>query len=123
VCAVLIVPVRALAEAPLPYDGSGERHGCGCLRVGPSFPSGARGRSKVRRNDWNSPRCGGVSVDAYGSMTIELYNLSDAARLASASADRFPVRAMLRDPKIECGKWVKHDFSWDLQQGGSEATQ
>ena len=58
----------------------------------------------------------------YGSMTIELYDLSDPARLASADADQFPVPAMPRDPKIGCRDWVKHAFNWDLREGDSEAT-
>jgi len=52
----------------------------------------------------------------YGSMTIELYDPSDATRLATASADKFPVRPMPRDPKIGCRDWTKHEFNWDLRK-------
>lgn len=54
----------------------------------------------------------------YGSMTIELYDLSDPVRLASANADHFPVPHMPRDPKLSCRDWVKHDFNWDLSGRG-----
>jgi len=53
----------------------------------------------------------------YGFMTIELYDLSDPVRLASANADQFPVPAMPRDPKIGCREWIKQDFNWDLSGG------
>lgn len=59
----------------------------------------------------------------YGSMTIELYDLSDPVRAASANADQFPVPAMPRDPKIGCRDWVKPDFSWDLRTGTAEGTK
>jgi hypothetical protein len=52
----------------------------------------------------------------YGSMTIELYDLSDPVRLASANADQFPVPAMPRDPELGCRDWVRHDFNWDLSR-------
>ncbi|HET9803326.1 MAG TPA: hypothetical protein VFP96_08825 [Candidatus Acidoferrum sp.] len=50
----------------------------------------------------------------YGSMTIELYDLSDPNRLAAANAETFPVPSMPRDPKIGCRDWVRHEFDWDL---------
>ncbi|HKW63281.1 MAG TPA: glycosyltransferase family 39 protein [Candidatus Acidoferrum sp.] len=50
----------------------------------------------------------------YGSITVELYDLTDPARLATASADNFPVPAMPRDPKIGCRDWVKPEFDWNL---------
>jgi hypothetical protein len=50
----------------------------------------------------------------YGAMTLELYDLSDTARLGAASAETFPVPPMPRDPKISCRDWTKHEFDWDL---------
>jgi len=50
------------------------------------------------------------------NMTIELYDLSDPARWAAASAETFPVPLMPRDPRIGCREWTKHDFNWDLKR-------
>ena len=50
----------------------------------------------------------------YGSITIELYDLTDPAHLAAATAETFPVPSMPRDPRIGCRDWTKPDFDWNL---------
>jgi hypothetical protein len=50
----------------------------------------------------------------YGSITIELYDLTDPAHLAAASAESFPVPAMPHDPRIGCREWTKPGFDWLL---------
>jgi len=52
----------------------------------------------------------------YASMTIELYDLSDPTRWATASAETFPAPPMPSDPKIGCREWTKHDFNWAFRQ-------
>jgi hypothetical protein len=49
-----------------------------------------------------------------GSVSIELYDLSDPVRLASASPEEFPVPAMPHDPKIGCREWTSPEFDWRL---------
>ena len=41
----------------------------------------------------------------FGAVSLELYDLSDSARLASASADTFPVLPMPTDPRPGCRPW------------------
>ena len=50
----------------------------------------------------------------YGSITIELYDLTDPAHLADASSENFPVPPMPRDPKIGCRDWTKPDYDWNF---------
>jgi hypothetical protein len=49
-----------------------------------------------------------------GIVSIELYDLSDPVRLVTASAEKFPVPAMPRDPRIGCREWTKPKFDWHL---------
>jgi hypothetical protein len=49
-----------------------------------------------------------------GSVSIELYDLSDPARLRATSAESFPVPTMPRDPRIGCREWTKPEFDWHL---------
>jgi hypothetical protein len=51
-----------------------------------------------------------------GSVSIELYDLSDAARLGSTDAETFPVPAMPSDPRIGCREWTKAEFDWHLDR-------
>jgi hypothetical protein len=44
----------------------------------------------------------------YGSVTIELYDLSDPTRLSSANAETFPAPPMATDPRPGCRDWVSH---------------
>jgi hypothetical protein len=44
----------------------------------------------------------------YGSVTLELYNLSDPARLSQADAETFPAPPMATDPRPGCREWVSH---------------
>ena len=44
----------------------------------------------------------------YGSITIELYDLSDATRLSHADAETFPAPHMATDPRPGCREWVSH---------------
>jgi hypothetical protein len=46
-----------------------------------------------------------------GSASIELYDLSDPARLDAATADTFPVLPMPTDPSPGCRDWLKPDPS------------
>jgi hypothetical protein len=46
-----------------------------------------------------------------GSASIELYDLSDPARLDAATADTFPVPPMPTDPSPGCRDWVRPDPS------------
>jgi hypothetical protein len=50
----------------------------------------------------------------YGSITLDLYDLTDPARLRAANAESFSVPAMPRDPKISCREWTKPDYDWNL---------
>lgn len=50
----------------------------------------------------------------YGSITIELYDLTDPAHLAATTVENFPVPAMPRDPRIGCREWTKPEFDWHL---------
>jgi len=45
-----------------------------------------------------------------GSVSIELYDLSDATRLGAATADSFPVPPMPTDPRLVCREWTRADF-------------
>jgi hypothetical protein len=47
-----------------------------------------------------------------GSVSIELYDLSDPTRLATAAAQNFPVPPMPHDPKIGCREWTRQEFIW-----------
>jgi hypothetical protein len=51
-----------------------------------------------------------------GSVTIELYDLSDPTRLGAASAERFPSPPMPRDPKIGCREWTRRGFDWHVDK-------
>jgi hypothetical protein len=51
-----------------------------------------------------------------GSVSIELYDLSDAARLGSADAEKFPVPSMPTDPRIGWREWTKAEFDWRLDR-------
>jgi hypothetical protein len=44
----------------------------------------------------------------YGSVTLELYNLSDPTRLSQADAETFPAPPMATDPRPGCREWVSH---------------
>jgi hypothetical protein len=50
----------------------------------------------------------------YGSITVELYDLTDPAHLAAATAESFPIPAMPHDPRIGCREWTKPEFDWHL---------
>jgi hypothetical protein len=50
----------------------------------------------------------------YGSITIELYDLTDPTHLATASAATFSVPPMPRDPRIACREWTKPAFEWHV---------
>jgi len=52
----------------------------------------------------------------YISTSLDLYDLSDAARWPATNAETFPVPPMSRDPKIGCREWTKHTFNWDLRK-------
>ena len=43
----------------------------------------------------------------FGSVSLELYDLSDSARLGAASADAFPVPPMPTDPRPGCRPWTQ----------------
>jgi hypothetical protein len=45
-----------------------------------------------------------------GSVSIELYDLSDATRLRAATADSFSVPPMPTDPRLVCREWTRPDF-------------
>ncbi len=49
-----------------------------------------------------------------GSVSIELYDLSDPTHLGTTSAEKFSVPAMPRDPKIGCREWTNPEFDWHL---------
>jgi hypothetical protein len=49
-----------------------------------------------------------------GSVNIELYDLSDAVRLSTISAEKVSVPAMPNDPKIGCREWTKPNFDWNF---------
>jgi hypothetical protein len=51
-----------------------------------------------------------------GYVTIELYDLGDSARADSTNAEKFPVPAMPRDPKIGCREWTAPGFDWRLDK-------
>jgi hypothetical protein len=51
-----------------------------------------------------------------GTVSIELYDLSDPTRLGTTSAKNFPVPGMPRDPKIGCREWTKPEFDWRLDR-------
>ena len=42
-----------------------------------------------------------------GQVTLDLYDLSDSTRLASAAAATFPVDPMSRDPRPGCRPWIR----------------
>jgi hypothetical protein len=44
----------------------------------------------------------------YGSVSIELYDLSDPTRLSHADAETFPALPMATDPRPGCRDWVSH---------------
>jgi len=44
----------------------------------------------------------------YGSVTLELYNLSDPTRLSQVDAETFPAPPMATDPRPGCREWVSH---------------
>jgi hypothetical protein len=44
----------------------------------------------------------------YGSITIELYDLSDPTRLNHADASTFPAPHMATDPRPGCREWLSH---------------
>jgi hypothetical protein len=44
----------------------------------------------------------------YGSITIELYDLSDPTRLNQADASTFPAPQMATDPRPGCRAWLSH---------------
>jgi hypothetical protein len=44
----------------------------------------------------------------YGSVTIELYDLSDPALLSHANAENFPAPHMATDPRPGCREWTSH---------------
>jgi len=44
----------------------------------------------------------------YGSVSIELYDLSDPTRLSLADAETFPAPPMATDPRPGCRDWVSH---------------
>jgi hypothetical protein len=44
----------------------------------------------------------------YGSITIELYDLSDPTRLSHADAETFPAPHMATDPRPGCREWLSH---------------
>jgi len=44
----------------------------------------------------------------YGSVSIELYDLSDPARLSLADAETFPAPPMATDPRPGCRDWTSH---------------
>jgi hypothetical protein len=46
----------------------------------------------------------------FEEVSVELFDLSDPARLASADADTFPVLPMPTDPKPGCRPWIRPDF-------------
>ena len=48
-----------------------------------------------------------------GNVTLELFDLSDAARLAAANAEKFPVLPMPRDPRPGCRPWSEPHPSTD----------
>jgi hypothetical protein len=41
------------------------------------------------------------------AVSVELYDLSDAARLQTADAESFPVPPMPNDPRPGCRDWLK----------------
>ena len=43
----------------------------------------------------------------FGEVSLDLYDLTDAARLASANADTFPVPPMPTDPRPGCRPWIR----------------
>jgi hypothetical protein len=45
-----------------------------------------------------------------GSVSIELYDLSDPTRLRAATADIFPVPPVPTDPRPGCREWTRPDF-------------
>jgi hypothetical protein len=49
-----------------------------------------------------------------GSVSIELYDLSDPTRLRAATADSFPRPPMPADPRPGCRGWTKADFGTPL---------
>ena len=53
-----------------------------------------------------------LSSLSMGSAGIELYDLSDPARLKAATADTFPVPPMPTDPRPGCRDWAKSDSVW-----------
>jgi len=44
----------------------------------------------------------------YGSVTLELYNLSDPTRLSQVDAETFPAPPMATDPRPGCREWVSN---------------
>jgi hypothetical protein len=50
-----------------------------------------------------------------GLVSLELYDLSDAARLAAATAETFPVPPMPTDPAPGCRPWTRPDADLTLQ--------
>jgi hypothetical protein len=49
-----------------------------------------------------------------GSVSIELYDLSDPTRLRVATADSFPMPPMPADPRPGCRGWTRADFGSPL---------
>ena len=43
----------------------------------------------------------------YGTIQLELYDLSDTARLRNANAETFPVQPMPTDPRPGCRPWIR----------------
>jgi hypothetical protein len=49
-----------------------------------------------------------------GSISIDVYDLSDPTRLRVATADRFPMPPMPADPRRGCREWTRADFGTAL---------